>query len=265
MLTLIGPYLGREPEELYNVTSHELAHMWVPMMVGTNEKRHAWMDEGLTTYLENQSRYEYWPGSDAHRGERRSYLAAARAGVEEPLMRHGDRYSSARAYGIASYSKPATLLVTLRDLLGEDVFLRAYRGFLEDWAYLHPTPWDLFNAFEREAGRELDWFWWSYFYEIWTVDPSIGAVEEAADVTVIRIDDRGYGPMPLRVQIQFESGNVVERQVEVESWLGGSGVAELRIPAASGRVTRVQLDPREWLPDLDRSNNVWPRASPEGA
>jgi hypothetical protein len=259
MLTLIGPYRDREPQALYSVTSHELAHMWVPMMVGTNEKRYAWMDEGLTTYLENQSRYEYWPGSDAHAAEREGYLRAARAGLEEPLMRHGDFYSSAVAYGVASYSKPATLFVTLRDLLGEEVYQRAYRSFLRDWAYLHPTPWDLFNAFERESGVELDWFWQSYFYETWTVDPAVASVTSSEEATVIRIEDRGFGPMPLRVQIQFESGNVIERPVEVGSWLRGDGAVELRIPLASGRVTRVQLDPREWLPDLDRANNVWPR------
>jgi hypothetical protein len=263
MLTLIGPYLDREAEALYNVTSHEFAHMWVPMMVGTNEKRHAWMDEGLTTYLENQSRYEYWPGSDAHAAERESYLQVARSGGEEPLMRHGDFYTTSLAYGNASYSKAATLFVTLRDLLGEDVYLRAYRSFLQDWISLHPTPWDLFNAFEREAGLELDWFWSSYFYETWTVDPAVASVESSGDGTVIRIEDRGFGPMPIRVQIQFESGNVVEREVEVGSWLTGDAMVELRIPGASGQVVRVQLDPREWVPDLDRSNNVWPPPPPD--
>lgn len=264
MLTLIGPYLDREAEALYNVTSHELAHMWVPMLVGTNEKRHAWMDEGLTTYLENQSRYEYWPGSDAHVTEREAYLATARSGAEEPLMRHGDYYSTSLAYGTASYAKAATLFVTLRDLLGEDVYLRAYRSFLGDWISLHPTPWDLFNTFEREAGEELDWFWMSYFYETWTVDPAITAVESSDDATVIRLENGGFGPMPLRAQIQFESGNVVEREIEVDAWLAGDGVVELRIPRASGRVVRVQLDPREWVPDLDRSNNVWPALASGG-
>ena len=178
-------------------------------------------------------------------------------------MRHGDFYTTSLAYGNASYSKAATLFVTLRDLLGEDVYLRAYRSFLQDWISLHPTPWDLFNAFEREAGLELDWFWSSYFYETWTVDPAVASVESSGDGTVIRIEDRGFGPMPIRVQIQFESGNVVEREVEVGSWLTGDAMVELRIPGASGQVVRVQLDPREWVPDLDRSNNVWPPPPPD--
>ncbi|MEJ2539057.1 MAG: M1 family metallopeptidase [Gemmatimonadota bacterium] len=259
MLTLIGPYEGRQAQDLYNVTSHELGHMWIPMIVGTNEKRYAWMDEGTTTFLENQSRYEYWPGTDAHSAEREGYLALAREGGEEPLMRHGDYYSTVRAYGIASYSKPATLLVTLRNMLGEEIFLRGYRAFIRDWAWLHPAPWDFFNAFEREAGVELDWFWQSYYYETWSVDPAVASVVSDAGSTVIRIEDRGFGPVPLRVQVQFESGNVVEREVRVDPWLDGEQAVEIRLPAAAGRVNRVQLDPRQLVPDLDRDNNTWPR------
>ena len=55
MLTLIGSYRGQDAQALFNVTSHELGHMWVPMIVGSNEKRHAWMDEGSATFLETRA------------------------------------------------------------------------------------------------------------------------------------------------------------------------------------------------------------------
>lgn len=256
MLTLIGPYRDRRPQDLYNVTSHELAHMWVPMIVGTNEKRYAWMDEGLTTFLENESRYEYWPGTDAHAAERESYLAAARAGVEEPLMRHGDYYQ-AGGYGVASYAKPATLFVALRSLIGDAAFQEAYRGWLAAWAWRHPTPWDLFNAFEGAAGVELDWFWQSFFYETWAVDHAVEAVTEDARGTAIRIRDLGGAPMPTRVRVTLASGEVLVREIPVDAWLSGRDVAEIRIPAASGAVAAVELDPDQTLPDLDRSNDRW--------
>jgi len=236
--------------------------MWIPMVVGTNEKRYAWMDEGSTTFLENQSRYEYWPGTDAHALERENYLAAARAEAEEPLMRHGDHYQ-AGGYGVASYAKPATLLVTLRNLLGEESFLRAYRSFIQDWAYRHPTPWDLFNAFEREAAVELDWFWQSFFYETWVVDQAVAGVEEGAAGSVIRIHDRGFAPMPATVQVETASGSLLEREIPVERWLAGETVVEIRIPAAAGPVVRVEIDPRGVLPDVDRTNNVWRRSDRE--
>ncbi|MDT8341899.1 MAG: M1 family metallopeptidase, partial [Longimicrobiales bacterium] len=255
MLTLIGDYRGRTPQDLYNVTSHELAHMWIPMVVGTNEKRWAWMDEGPTTFLENESRYQYWPGTDAHTAERETYLAAARAGVEEPLMRHGDAYRG--GYGVASYAKPATLLVTLRSLVGEDAFLRAYREFVRDWAYRHPTPWDLFHAFEREAGVELDWFWQAYFFRTWVVDFAVAAVETGPGGAVVRIRDLGFGPAPVTVAVETASGEVLEREIEVERWLTGVAEVEIRIPAAAGAVVGVVVDPGEVLPDADRSNNRW--------
>ncbi|HSG48729.1 MAG TPA: M1 family metallopeptidase [Longimicrobiales bacterium] len=260
MLTLIGDYRGRTPQDLYNVTSHELAHMWIPMVVGTNEKRYAWMDEGSTTFLENESRYEYWPGTDAHALEREVYLAAARAEAEEPLMRHGDHYQ-AGGYGVASYSKPGTLLGTLRGLLGEETFLRAYRAFIRDWAFQHPTPWDLFNTFEREAALELDWFWQAFFYETWVLDQAVAGVETGPAGSVIRIQDRGFAPMPATVHVETASGSLLEREIPLERWLAGETVVEIRIPAAAGPVVRVEIDPRGVYPDVDRGNNVW-RAPP---
>lgn len=262
MLTLIGPYRNRRPQDLYNVTSHELAHMWIPMVVGTNEKRYAWMDEGSTTFLENQSRYEYWPGTDAHEETREGYLRLARARGEEPLMRHGDYYESGAAYGVASYDKPSTLLVTLRALMGEDVFLPAYRAFIRDWAYRHPTPWDLFNTFERESGLELDWFWFAFYYETWRVDQAVVDVESDGGATVIQLEDRGFAPLPVQVRIELASGSVLEREIDVDRWLRGENRAEIRIPAAAGQVVRVEVDPDARVPDLDRENNVWVRRSP---
>src|SRR5690606_21997038 len=85
MMTVIGPYTGRSEQDLFNVTSHEIAHMWVPMIVSTHEKRHAWMDEGMTTFLEGESRMELWPGVDHHRVEARSYLQVAAVEQEQSM------------------------------------------------------------------------------------------------------------------------------------------------------------------------------------
>ncbi len=79
MLTLIGDYQGADPIALYSVTAHELAHMWIPMIVGANEKRHAWIDEGSTTFLENQVKTDYWPGiPDPDAADMENYLQVTR-------------------------------------------------------------------------------------------------------------------------------------------------------------------------------------------
>jgi hypothetical protein len=258
MVTLIGDYNSRTAEDLYNVTAHEIAHMWVPMIVGTNEKRYAWMDEGSTTYLENQARREYWPESrDPDWQDRLLYLGTARAEQEEPLMTHGDFYADSDAYGIASYQKPSTLLYTLRNMIGDDAFMLAYTSFLREWAYKHPTPWDLFNTFERVLETDLDWFWSTWYYETWTLDHAVADVRVADGSSVVVIEDRGFAPMPVTVRIRTSRGSILEEVIPVSEWLSGKTEVEIRIPDSQGEVVRVDIDPNEFFPDVAPGNNGW--------
>ena len=257
MLTLIGTYQGRPPSSLYNVAAHEIGHMWIPMIVGANEKRYAWIDEGSTSFLENQGRPEYWPGEDADGQERENYLSVARSEAEQPMMRHGDYYEPGPGYTAASYWKPATLLVTLRGLLGTETFDRAYQALIAEWAFKHPTPWDFFATFERFAGRDLDWFWSSFYYETWVLDQAVGAVITREGKPVVVIEDHGFAIMPSRVRIQTTRGGTLERVVPVETWLSGANRAEITLPASVGEVTRVEIDPEGLFPDLRPTDNIW--------
>ncbi len=258
MFTLMGGYNGREALDLYAVTAHELGHMWIPMIVGANEKRHAWIDEGCTTFLENQAKPDYWPGMpDPEAADREGYLQVARMEMEQTMMRHGDHYEPGPGYGTASYPKPATLLVTLRNLLGREVFTRAYQSFIADWAYKHPSPWDFFNTFEREAGMDLDWFWRSWYYETWALDPAVAGVEARDGNTVIRVEDRGWAFLPTPIRIRTADGQTHEREIPVSHWLTGANSAEIVIPSSVGEVVEVRIDPDALFPDLDRENNLW--------
>ncbi|MDZ7689879.1 MAG: M1 family aminopeptidase [Balneolaceae bacterium] len=85
------------------------------------------------------------------------------------MIRWSDYHYPGPAYGVASYPKPASGLSILRAILGEETFHKAYRTFIEEWKYKHPYPWDLFNVFENVSGRDLDWFWRSFYYR--NLDP----------------------------------------------------------------------------------------------
>lgn len=260
MMTVMGAYQDSEPSDLFNVTSHEIGHMWIPMIVGTDEKRHAWMDEGSTTFLENQSRMEFWPGVDHHRVEARSYLQVAEAEQEQSLMRHGDYYEPGPGYGIASYLKPATLMVALREVMGEDDWRAAYRSFIAEWAYKRPSPWDFFNTFERFAEEDLDWFWTSFYFETWTLDHAVGRVApKPTGGAVVTIEDRGNAIFPARVRVRTSNGMDFVHEIPVDHWLAGHDRYEIDIAASAGSVTRVELDPSGYAPDVDRQNNFWPR------
>jgi hypothetical protein len=261
MMTLMGDYnfQNATASSLYGVTAHELAHMWIPMIVGTDERRYSWMDEGTTSFNGSHASAEFYPGNDPVAGNRRGYLFTAQRGMEGEMMRRSD-YHYPGAYGTASYAKPATLLNTLRALLGPDVFDPAYHEYIGTWAYKHPKPWDFFNFFNEAAGVNLDWYWRAWYYEIWTLDQAVGDVTADSDGTTIIIEDIGWVAMPARVTVTLENGESLMKEVPVETWLSGATSAVLRIDAGS-EVVRVEIDAEHAFPDIDRENNVWEAGS----
>lgn len=255
MMTLIGDYNQRGDSALYYVVAHEFAHMWVPMSVGTDERRYGWMDEGTTSFNENQARKEFFPGPDHDEPDRQSYLEAARTGYESEMMRWTD-YLYPNQGGTASYTKPASVLVALRALLGDSLFLRAYHTYIRRWAFKHPKPWDFFNSFNDVTGRNLDWFWRSWYYETWTLDQAVASVTPGPDGTRIVIEDRGLVPMPAWVTVTLAGGATRRHEVPVEHWLSGARTTLVSIPPGAA-VARVEIDAERVFPDVDRANNLW--------
>jgi aminopeptidase N len=257
MLTCVGG--RRDSLTLYSVIVHETAHMWFPMQVGSDEKRYAWQDEGLTRFNQTQALREFYPAwVDTYWGNvHRTYANLARAGGEVELMRHGDLYPPGSSYGVASYQKMALALHALRSILGVETFDRAYREYGKRWVNRHPTPYDLFNTFSHVSGRDLSWFWRTWMYETWPLDHAIASVTEGADgsATII-VEDRGMAPMPARVTVARADGVMQTLEVPVETWIAGARSVTLRV-GPGARVTRVELDADRAFPDVDRANDAW--------
>lgn len=258
MMTLIGDYNERGDSALYYVTAHELAHMWVPMTVSNDERRRSWMDEGTTSFNENQARMEFFPGRNHNLPDQADYIEFARTGQEGEMMRWSDYHYPGQAFGVASYDKPASVLVALRAVLGDSTFNRAYRSFLRRWAFHHPYPWDLFQTFESIAGRDLSWFWRSWYYETWLLDQAVGGVSVDDSGTRVVIEDRGDVPMPVLIVARRADGTIERQRVPVAIWLNGAREAIVDFEPGSP-ITRIELDPEQAFPDVDRSNNVWTR------
>src|SRR5690606_25684076 len=126
MITLIGG--AQDSIALYSVTVHEIGHMWFPMMVGSDEKRFAWQDEGLTRFHQSLAMADFFEGYDRFAQAMDRYAATVRNGLEVELMRHGDLYPiGSPAFVIASYEKPSLVLRALAGVLGEETFFRALR------------------------------------------------------------------------------------------------------------------------------------------
>ena len=263
MVTIMRPWA--DPLKLAGDLMHEVGHMLVPMEVGTNEKRYVWMDEGLTQFNTAQGmRRIYGPGprpsgraSDSETGQRQTYLRMARRGYEVPLMRHGDEIPASLYFDLP-YDKAAQVLKALRGVLGASAFRRAYDAFLDRWWGRHPTPYDFFNTVADVTGRDLSWFWTTWFYRTPTLDQALASARTSADTTTITIENRGRALMPVPLAIQRADGSTTRRTVPVDVWLDGETRHEITVPA-DPPVVRVEIDPEDHFPDLDRSNQVWRR------
>lgn len=256
MMTIIGDYNNAGAVALYGVTAHELAHMWFPMILSTNERRYTWIDEGYTTFHTNEANKDYYGDRFNNNDMFGGYFQIAGSDMEGEMMRWSDFHYPGPAYGVASYPKPASVLAALRGVLGEDVFIEAHHELIERWKYKHPYPWDIFKTFEDVSGQDLSWFWRAWYYETWTLDQAVADVSGDGNTYTITIEDIGNVPMPVLLTITLENGEEISEEVDVDHWLNGHRTKELQIEADSP-VIRVEIDPENHFPDVNTENNVW--------
>jgi hypothetical protein len=255
MVTLISPWA--DTLSLAGDIMHETGHMWFPMQVGASETRYPWMDEGFTQFdaaqamrvLYGEPRTGGRP-NDTEQGQRQLYLAAARAGNDMLLMWPGDLYPR-ELYFTMFYNKTAQVLAALRGVLGEETFHRAYREYGRRWTGKHPYPYDFFNTISDVSGRDLSWFWTTWFYEPWPLDQAVASIVPAGDSTVITIEDRGLAPMPVPLAITRADGSIQRLMVPVDAWLTGARRQTVRV-GSSPRVVKVEVDPDGLFPEMNR-------------
>jgi hypothetical protein len=258
MMTVIGDYNNAGAVRLYGVTAHELAHMWFPMIVNTNERRYTWIDEGTTSFHTNEANMDFYGDQFSHDDVFNGYLQIAGTDLEGEIMRWSDYHYPGPAYGVASYPKPASVLIALRGVLGEEVFNEAHREVIGRWSYKHAYPWDIMNTFEDVSDRDLSWFWRSWYYETWTLDHSITGVSEAEGNTTITVDDLGEIPMPLNLEITLRDGSTIRETVDVTHWLNGNTRAEIVLENTTG-IRSIVIDPDNHFPYHYASELEWDR------
>ena len=246
MMTIIG---GRRPA---GTIAHELIHMWFPMLLGSNEKRYAWQDEGFTSFWTTLCRDDFQGRVNGPKSALMSTGSAIGRGRDVVCMRHGDTYGT-DSFGFASYSKPAAILHQLRGLLGDEVFFRAFREYARDWAFKHPYPYDFFHTFERVSGRDLQAYFRTWFFEKWALDHRIGSVEVTGSGTRVTVEDVGRAVMPTVVEVVYEDESTARKTVDEATWWRGK-TATLEFP---GKAVEVVIDPDVVTLDAVRDNNRW--------
>ena len=240
---------------LNGVVTHELSHFWMPMIVGTKEMAYAWMDEGFTTFNTALAMDDWFETSNSRLGGMNGYLQAARFEAEVPIMGHTDFAENPFGRSVAAYSKPGTLLHSLRHMLGAETFDSFYNDYASTWAFKHPMPWDFFAMAEGAAGTDLDWFWQPWFFGTATLDQGIDQVVPGTGSAEVTVSNLSSGVMPVEMTLEYADGST-ETVVWPPSVWAGTRTTTNAVPT-SGELTKVTIDADGNYPDLDRSNNEW--------
>ncbi len=264
-ITVFNGYYGMEFPMIVNdgefsnrilniyVHAHEIAHCYFPFMVGIDETRYAWMDEGMAYFLpvdvqKKQSNVDHLiraaRGYERFAGTEKDYplLIPAVASAGDELQ-------------VLAYFKPAVALNILRDAMGAEGFDEALRSFIARWEGRHPLPWDFFHTINEVSGTNYDWFWRPWFLEAGCPDLGIAGVRTLDGSTEITVTRKGSMPVPVHIAVTLAGGETQSVAETAAIWKSGATETTFRI-THSGPVASLRLGD-SWIPDSNTSDNTW--------
>ncbi|WP_140938253.1 M1 family metallopeptidase [Sphingobacterium lumbrici] len=245
---------------LWGVTDHEFGHNWFPMIVGSNERLHGWMDEGFNTFINDISTEVFNKGEYNIKYGQRNRMTPILFDPNLEAVMNTPQNMKERNIGTLLYYKPAFALHLLRnEIIGKDRFDAAFKKYINVWAYKHPTPDDFFRLMENETGENLNWFWRGMFQHNWQMDQAITNVRyvesDPLKGAIVSVDNLGKLPMPVEIEATTESGKKITVKLPVEIWERNTRWT-FKIPSTE-KLTTIKLDPRNVFPDINPENNTW--------
>ncbi|MBV9882747.1 MAG: M1 family metallopeptidase [Sphingomonadaceae bacterium] len=252
---------------LFWISAHEIGHGWFPMLVGFDERRDAWMDEGFNTFIdiyesEDFNHGEYAPKRDSeyapHGGNPVDEILPILADPHAPpILSRADTVIERYRHPV-TYFKSALGLVLLREqILGPERFDPAFRQFIAAWAFRHPKPADFFRAMESAAGEDLSWWWRGWYDNNWQLDLAVDRIapvdNDPAKGTMIEIGSHDRLVMPATLRVMLADGSHRDIRLPAESWIRQAATRVFIEPRVT--VTSAVIDPDHRIPDRDRSND----------
>lgn len=223
---------------------HEIAHTYFPFYMGINETRYAYMDEGWATTL------EYLIGIDENGKDAadefmknfrvKRWINDASTEEDQPIITMSSQLAGA-GYGNNSYVKPALSYLALKDYLGDDLFKKALHNYMDNWNGKHPVPWDYFNSMNSGSGKNLNWFFNSWFFTNNYIDLKINAVSQDTSKIILAVDNVGGFAIPFDVVLSYEDGTIERGHFTPAVWEKNQNSTNLNIPAKK-KIKSISLD-----------------------
>ena len=257
---------------LYSVTSHEIAHTWFQFLMATNESKHSWMDEGFTSYIDDVAlnvvlkQGKSLPNAGAYK----DYFKWVATGLEEPMTTHADRFKYNTGYGMSAYDKGSIFLSQLQYVIGKENFDNTLKRYFKDWSFKHPKPNDFIRSAEKVSGLELDWYLLDWAQSTMTIDYSINSLYGVDNKTRVVLKRIGQMGMPIDLRVELLNGEVLDYNIPMtkmrgskpvssstilKSWSWAKPYYELWIDIDSKNISKITIDPKNEMADINRNNN----------
>ena len=146
---------------LEETIQHEVGHNWFYGIIGSNERDHPWMDEGVNTYYDR--RYEEWKYGGTQKYQATQKLANleqvlvnaySKQKLDQPINTHSADFTAVN-YLLIAYSKAATWMKELERVVGKQTFDSAMQEYHRQWQFRHPYPEDFQKHFENFSRKDL--------------------------------------------------------------------------------------------------------------
>ena len=251
------------------VITHEVGHNWFYGMLGSNERMHPWMDEGINSYNENryvQTKYPNMSLAESYGAKKveklfhltrfkhkasydLGYQLTAQKNEDQPIEFPAFRYSEFN-YGADVYYKTSEVFDCLRAYLGDSLMDKAMQSYFDQWHYKHPMPSDFRKVMEETTGKKLSWFFDGLINTTRKLDYKIDRASRNADGTWnIQLTNKGRIASPV-----FISAINQKKAVATKTYEGFEGTQSLVFPATDAKAFKI--DANESLPEINRKNNT---------
>jgi hypothetical protein len=251
---------------LEQVIVHEVGHNWFYGILGSNERKNAWMDEGINTFNENRYQETKYPNRGieigipaglmdklaiGNRGPRglydMGYEVNARRNYDQPLSSSSELFTNMN-YGSLVYGKTAIGMDFMLDYLGSELFDSTMHSYYNQWKFKHPQPADIRKVFEEKTGKDLSWFFDDYIKTTKKIDYAISSINSDDNAVTVHLKNVGEINAPVKVT------SYINGDVEETKWVDGfEGTSSVTFSAKE--VDKYVIDDQKQMPDIDRTNN----------
>ncbi len=249
--------------------AHETGHQWFYNMVGMDEYKEIWLEEGvhsyfLLRYLEQKYgkdaeilkfpkwlKHHHWvlPSLTFRKTRDVRYKIMSRVGYDSPVVRELSKFPEPSSVFSIAYGKGSRVVEMLGSTIGEDTLDRVSQKIFSTRQFQHVSVDQLKKMCEEESGMDLTAFFKQWLYTAERFDVAVTKVNN----NQISVKNNGGIQMPVDIKVEFGDGSSEQLVWNADKEFD---ILEVR---SSARIKRVTVDPDNRYLDFDATNNSWPR------